>query len=116
MNTPPQITIELIGSFTARHVETGTTVDLTSRRNRNTTKSAIPPLCRLLIQNGADPEARVHVIRKALDREGMIPVFNRDRSLAKWAELDVVESDTQSLRVTPHRPYAGPQKQKAGKD
>lgn len=101
-------TIELVGSFTARHAESGTTVDLTGRRNRRTTKSPLPVLCRELLTHGLDPETRAHVIRKALDRHRFIPVFKRDRTLAVWAGLDAVESETRSVHVEKHRPYRGP--------
>lgn len=104
----PVATIELVGSYTARHVESGTTIDLTGRRNRSTTKSPLPVLCRELLAHGLDPETRAHVIRKALDRDGFIPVFKRDRTLAVWAGLDAVESETRSVHVEKHRPYRGP--------
>ncbi len=104
----PTATIELVGSYTARHVESGTTVDLTGRRNRSTTKSPLPVLCRELLGYGLDPETRVHVITKSLDRDGFIPVFKRDRTLAVWAGLDAVESETRSVHVEKHRPYRGP--------
>lgn len=104
----PVVAIELIGSYTARHVESGTTVDLSARRNRSTTKSPLPVLCRELLAHGLDPETRAHVIRKALDRDGFIPVFRRDRTLAVWAGLDAVESETRSIHVEKHRPYRGP--------
>lgn len=100
-------TIELIGSYTARHVESGLTVDLTSRRNRSTTKGALTPLCRELLELGHDPNSNVHVIRKALDRDGQIPVFQRDRTLKAWAGVDCVESETRSLRIVKHRPFSG---------
>ncbi len=100
-------TIELIGSYTARHVESGLTVDLTSRRNRSTTKGPISPLCRKLVDLGHDPSGKVHVIRKALDRYGHIPVFQRDRTLTAWAGADCVESETRSVRIVKHRPFAG---------
>ncbi|AFL48799.1 hypothetical protein USDA257_c01990 [Sinorhizobium fredii USDA 257] len=98
-------TIELIGSFVARHVESGLTVDLTSRRNRSTTKGPLSPLCRKLVELGHDPDGRVHVIRKALDRDGHIPVFQRDRTLETWANRDCVESETRSVHVQKYRPY-----------
>ena len=105
MNTATTITIELFGSFGARHVEGGTSVDLESRRNRRTTKSPIPVLCRELLQHGHDPLSRVHVVRRALDREGFIPCFRRDRTLAAWAEVDMVESDTRSLHPVRYRAF-----------
>ena len=74
-------TIELIGTYVARHVESDLTVDLTSRRNRSTTKGPISPLCRKLLDLGHDPDQRVHITRKALDRDGHIPVVKRDRAL-----------------------------------
>lgn len=98
-------TIELIGSYVARHVESGLTVDLTSRRNRSTTKGPISPLCRKLVELGHDPDGTVHVIRKALDRDGHIPVFKRDRALKAWAGVDCVESETRSLYVQKYRPF-----------
>ncbi|RVH29552.1 hypothetical protein CN211_24060 [Sinorhizobium meliloti] len=98
-------TIELIGSFVARHVESGLTVDLTSRRNRGTTRGPISPLCRKLVALGHDPSGKVHVIRKALGRDGHIPVFQRDRALKTWADLDCVESETKSVRPQKYRPY-----------
>ncbi|MAY63569.1 MAG: hypothetical protein CML29_15305 [Rhizobiales bacterium] len=98
-------TIELIGSCTARHVQSGLEVDLTFRRNRKTTRGPISPLCRKLIAEGLDPSAKVHVIRKALDSEGHIPVFKRDRSLQTWADADCVESDRRSVHVVKHRPF-----------
>ncbi|MET3612718.1 hypothetical protein ABID16_001023 [Rhizobium aquaticum] len=104
MQTSNTITIELVGSFVARHVESGTTVDMSSRKNRRTTKSAIPPLCRELLNHGHDPETRVHVIRKALDRDGFIPVFVRNRALSTWAGLDCIESDRHGPRFGKHRP------------
>ncbi|WP_192936256.1 hypothetical protein [Sinorhizobium meliloti] len=98
-------TVELIGSFVARHVESGLTVDLTSRRNRSTTKGPLSALCRKLVELGHDPGGRVHVIRKALDRDGHIPVFQRDGTLETWAYRDCVESETRSVRVQKYRPY-----------
>jgi hypothetical protein len=98
-------TIELIGSYVARHVESGLTVDLSSHRNRSTTKGPLSPLCRKLLDLGHDPGGKVHVIRKALDRAGHIPVFKRDRTLKTWADVDCVESETRSLHVQKYRPY-----------
>ncbi|KQX21784.1 hypothetical protein ASD01_29145 [Ensifer sp. Root423] len=98
-------TVELIGSFAARHVESGLTVDLTSSRNRSTTRGPICPLCRKLVDLGHDPSGKVHVIRKVLDSDGHIPVFQRDRALKTWANLDCVESETKSVRVQKYRPY-----------
>lgn len=39
----PTSTIELIGSYAARHLESGLEVDYGSRRSRGTTKSTIGP-------------------------------------------------------------------------
>jgi Fe2+ transport system protein FeoA len=100
-------TIELIGSYTARHLESGLTVDLTSRRNRSTTKGPLSPLCRKLLDLGHDPNGKVHVIRKALDRDGHIRIFQRDRTLNTWAGVDCVESETRSVRIVKHRPFSG---------
>ena len=99
------ITIELFGSYGARHIESGTTIDLTNRRNRATTKSPIPVLCRELLAHGHDPQERVHIVRKSLDRDTLLPVFNRDRSLAKWAEVDIIETDAHGPRSIPYRPF-----------
>jgi hypothetical protein len=98
-------TIELIGSYTARHVESGLTVDLTSHRNRSTTKGPLSPLCRKLLELGHDLDGKVHVIRKALDRDRHIPVFKRDRTLKTWAGVDCVESEARSLHLRKYRPY-----------
>ncbi|WP_426238870.1 hypothetical protein [Pararhizobium sp. DWP1-1-3] len=100
-------TVELIGSYTARHVGSGLTVDLTSQRNRSTTKGPLSPLCRMLLDLGHDPSGKVHVIRRALDRDGHIPVFKRDRTLKTWAGADCVESETRSVRIVKHRPFSG---------
>lgn len=102
---PSILTIELIGSYTARHVETGLTVDLTSSRNRSRTKGPISPLCRKLIDLGHDPETRVHVTRKALDRDRHIAVFKRDRSLRAWAAADCVETEKASVYVVKYQPF-----------
>lgn len=99
------ITIELFGSFGARHIESGTTIDLINRRNRATTKSPIPVLCRELITHGHDPQERVRVVRKSLDRDARIPVFDRDRPLAKWAEVDIIETEAHGPRSIPYRPF-----------
>lgn len=99
------ITIELFGSYGARHNESGTTIDLTNRRNRATTKSPIPVLCRELIARGHDPQDRVHIVRKSLDSDTLLPVFNRDRPLAKWAEVDIIETDAHGPRPVPYRPF-----------
>ncbi len=101
----PTVTIELVGAYTARHVEGGTTIDFTARRNRSTTKSPLPVLCRELLARGFDPETRAHVIRKALDQEGFIPVFKRDRKLGIWAELDAVENERTPPRVVKYKPF-----------
>ena len=106
----PIITIELIGSYTARHIESGTTVDFTSRRNRATTKSALPPLCRELLNHGHDPQSRVHVVRRVFGRDGYMPIFKRDRRLDVWAGLDAVESETRSVQVAKHRPLPATEK------
>lgn len=103
--TRPTVTIELVGAYTARHVEGGTTVDFTSRRNRSTTRSPIPVLCRELVAQGFDPETRAHVIRKAIDGPGFIPVFKRDRKLGVWAELDAVENERTPPRITKYKPF-----------
>lgn len=101
----PTVTIELVGAYTARHVEGGTAVDFTSRRNRSTTRSPLPVLCRELVAQGFDPETRAHVIRKALDGPGFIPVFKRDRKLGVWAELDAVENERTPPRIVKFKPF-----------
>ena len=99
------ITIELLGSYTARHVESSLTVDRGDRQNRKSPRSALGPLCRLLIDEGYSPAAKVHIIRKALDRPGFIPVFKRDRALGAWAGVDCVETERRSLHVTKYRAF-----------
>lgn len=101
----PTVTIELVGAYTARHVESGTTVDFTSRRNRSTTRSPLPVLCRELVAQGFDPETRAHVIRQALDGPGFIPVFKRDRKIGIWAELDAVENERTPPRIVKYKPF-----------
>ena len=103
----PTITIELIGSCTARHVESGTTVDFTNHKN---TKSALPPLCRELLNHGHDGQSRVHVVRRVFGREGYMPIFKRDRRLDVWAGLDAVESETRSVQIVKHRPFPATEK------
>lgn len=102
---PSILTIELIGSYIARHVESGLTVDLTSSRNRNTTKGPISPLCRKLIDHGHSPEAQVHIIRYVPEQKHPMPIFKRDRSLRAWADVDCVESDRTSVYVVKHKPF-----------
>jgi hypothetical protein len=46
-----------------------------------------------------DPNGKVHIIRKALDRDGHIAVFKRDRTLDIWAYVDCVESETRPVRI-----------------
>lgn len=112
-HTDPIATIELFGSYGARHVESGTSVDMApakaTRRvpKRTTTRSPIPVICRELIAHGLDPETRAHILTKSLDHGGLIPVFKRDRTLAVWAGLDAIESETQSVRIVKHRPFPG---------
>ena len=109
-------TIELIGSFVARHLESGTTVDLTNRRNRRTTKSAIPPLCRELIAQGHDPQERVRIVCKSKDRDSLIPVFDRDRRLEKWAAIDVVENEERGPHTVKYEPFPDALKRKDARD
>lgn len=112
-HTDPVATIELFGSYGARHIESGTSVDMApakaTRRvpKRTTTRSPIPVICRELIAHGAAPETRAHILTKSLDHGGLIPVFKRDRTLAVWAGLDAIESETQSVRIVKHRPFPG---------
>ncbi len=103
-NEMTTITIELIGSYTALHVESGRMVDRGDQKNRRAPKSALGPLCRLLIDEGYSPAAKVHIIRKALDQDGYTPVFKRDRTLSAWVGVDCVETETRSLHVTKYRP------------
>ncbi|WP_205536229.1 hypothetical protein [Shinella zoogloeoides] len=105
MNTATTITIELIGSYAARHVKGDTTAGHSDLHKKGTTKSPIPVICRKLIEQGHDPQERVHIIRKALDREGFIPVFRRDRTLAAWAGTNVVESETRSLHPVRYKAF-----------
>lgn len=108
-------TIELIGCHIARHLESGLAVDLTKRRNRSTTKSAIPPLCRKMLEYGLASTDTVHVVRKSLDHDGLIPVFKRDRSLKAWAEVDCIESEVRSVHVVKHRPLPDAVKGNSGR-
>jgi hypothetical protein len=103
--TRPTVTIELVGAYTARHIDSGTTVDRTSKRNRSTTRSPLPVLCRELVAQGFDLETRAHVIRQALDGPGFIPVFKRDRKIGVWAELDAVENDRTPPRIVKFKPF-----------
>lgn len=103
-NEMTTITIELIGSYTARHADSGRTVDRGDQKNRKAPKSAISPLCRLLIDEGYDPALKVHIVRKALDHDGFTSSFKRDRTLSAWAGVDCVETETRSLHVTKYRP------------
>lgn len=105
MNTVTTITIELIGSYAARLVGGDTAAGHSDLHQKGTTKSPIPVICRKLIKQGHDPQTRVHVIRKALDREGFIPCFRRDRTLAAWAGTDMVESETRSLHPVRYKPF-----------
>ncbi|WP_377277226.1 hypothetical protein [Rhizobium sp. R86522] len=110
-HTDPIATIELFGSYGARHVESGTSVDMAppkaTRRipKRTTTRSPIPVICRELIAQGIDPETRAHILTKSLDHGGLIPVFKRDRTIAVWAGLDAIESEAESVRIVKHRPF-----------
>lgn len=112
-HTDPIATIELFGSYGARHVESGTSVDTAPAKatqrvpKRTTTRSPIPVLCRKLIAQGINPETRAHILRPSMNHGGMIPVFQRDRTLAVWAGLDAVESDAESVRIVKHRPFPG---------
>lgn len=110
------ITIELFGSFGARHIESGTTIDLTNRRNRATTKSPIPVLCRELIAHGHDPQERVHIVRKSLDHDALVPVLNRDRALAKWAAIDIVENVERGPHAVKYEPFPDGLKRKNARD
>lgn len=102
------ITVELIGSYIAVHHESGIAADLTSKRHRSTTKSAIPVLARKLLAAGYDPQDRLHVLRKSLAEDRFIPVFKRDRKLLIWAGVDVIEDVARGPREVKHRPYTGP--------
>lgn len=99
------ITVELIGSYIARHVESGTTLDTHPRRNRPTTKGPISPLCRKLIEQGLVPATRVHVIRRALGGDGFISVFKRDRTLAAWADVDCIENERHGPTAIKYVPF-----------
>ncbi|MEM5471471.1 hypothetical protein WNZ14_07010 [Hoeflea sp. AS60] len=99
-------TLELIGSHIVTHLESGTTIDRTNRKNRKRTNSAIPVICRELIKQGHDPQEAAHVIRKALDQPGMISAFMQDRTLAAWAVIDVAESDLRLPHTVRHRPHS----------
>jgi len=96
-------TIELVGSYIARDLESGTEVNAASKRR--TVKSPIPELCRRLIADGYHPLSRAYVIRKALRGSGVTPIFKRNRTLQAWAEEDCVDSDKTGLRFVKYRPF-----------
>lgn len=98
-------TIELIGSHIACHVESGTTVDVNSRRNRATTRDPIGPLCRRLLEMGHCPTDMIHIIRKALTGDHYIPAFKHNRSIKAWADTDYIESEARSVHLVKHRPF-----------
>lgn len=108
ITAPSVLTIELVGSYIAVHLESGTTDDQTAKRDRATTKSPIPILARKLVAAGYDPQARVHVVRKAFSDDHLMPVFKRDRTLLTWSAVDVIEDVSKGPREVKHRPYSGP--------
>lgn len=105
LSTAP-ITIELIGSYVAKHVESETIADQAGRKNRGTTKSPIPVLCRMLLAMGLEGTSKVHIIRKAVAGDRYIPVFKGDRELSVWAGLDCIENERRVPHIVQHRPFS----------
>ncbi|MBW9074943.1 hypothetical protein [Agrobacterium deltaense] len=97
-------TIELVGSSLARHVESGIENDQGKRKNYGTTRSAIPPLCRDLIQMGHSHDAKSNIVRRCGDGSFM-PVMKGNRTLRQWADLDVTESELTGPRITKFKPF-----------
>lgn len=77
--------VELHGSTTATCPELN--LEYTSKKH-----GVIDPLARLMLDAGADPEGRIHVIR------GSTPVFARDRKVSTWAGERLLEPDTRGFR------------------
>jgi hypothetical protein len=86
--------IELIGSYTTATTLSGEEIRITTQR-----KDPVPVLCRKLISLGADPQATAHVSR------GEMKVWKKDRTLASWAGIDVVDEDRDGLRVRPYKAF-----------
>ncbi len=103
-NKPNTYTIELIGSYAARCIDTGTVNDQTNRRNAGTTRSPIPASARDLIAAGHNPETLMYIVRKREKAEGYMPIFTRDSSLRVWAAKDCVETETTSVRIGKYNP------------
>lgn len=86
--------IELIGSYTTVTDLAGEEIKITTQR-----KDPVPVLCRELISRGANPSDTAHVTR------GGSRVWRKDRTLAAWAGIDVVEEDRAGLRTRPFRAW-----------
>ncbi len=85
------ITIELFGSYGARHTPSETQVDFTKHKFP---KDPIGPLCRKLVKEGVcTPEDRVHILRDGL------PVFKEDQKLSAWADYTIIEGDKGIRRI-----------------
>lgn len=97
-------TIELIGSYAARHVESGIENDQSNRRMAGTTRSPIPALCRDLIASGHNPNGLAHMVRKRVNGDGYMPIFKLDSTLRSWAAKDCVESEKLSVRISRFNP------------
>lgn len=73
---------------------TATCEGLSCRHNK---KDPVPPLCRMLIDQGYDPATKVVVCR------GEKPIF-LPRSLKAWADCDYADDDNRGLQRRKYRP------------
>ncbi|MBO0132372.1 hypothetical protein [Agrobacterium burrii] len=99
-------TIELIGSHLARHVESGIENNQGKRKNFPTTRSAIPPLCRDLIQRDHNPDSKASIVRRR-ENGSFMQVMKGNRTLGQWADLDATESELTGPRITKFKPFDG---------
>lgn len=90
--THPTYTVELHGSDTAKCPEL-------NLEYTNSKHGVIDPLARLMLEAGADPEGRIHVIR------GNTPVFARDRKVATWAGERLLENDKRGFMVQQYKEF-----------
>ena len=105
-NNPQIYTIELIGSYTARHVESEIANDQSNRRLSKGGKSPIAPLCRELIAKGHNPNAPTVVVRRRVDGS-IMTIFKGNRTLGRWAELDCSENERHGPQVGRFKPFTG---------
>lgn len=87
--------IELHGSFTAATTYGGEEIEITKKN-----KSPVPPLCRALIDRGADPRGTARITRRGM------PVWKKHRTLGDWAAINIFDDDNRGgVRIKPHRPF-----------